>query len=365
MKYYLILLLLLPLSCLAQLKISGKVINSKTLKPVANASVFLSNATVGGKSADNGSYNLTNVRPGQYDLVVTSIGYAAHRQTVMATGHNIVLPDIYLIPEVTQLKEVKIKPNDNWAKYYAIFKKEFLGTSAFAKQCKILNPDVIELDYDKTSEQLSASSSDFIEIENKALGYKIKYLLQGFIKDDKTQELHYEGSALFEEMQGTPAQKAQWIKQRNQIYYGSAMHFFRSANANTLLKEGFKVKKLLRKPNPDYEPGSTGKKSYQYIETLFDNVLTAGEFTKPTQEEGIFSLTYEGFLLHVAYNNKAESTDHASHKQLTIVSLRGVSGLFDNNGVITNPNSVIYEGAWGNSRIAELLPADFEIKAEQ
>jgi len=49
MKYYLILLLLLPLSCLAQLKISGKVINSKTLKPVANASVFLSNATVGGK----------------------------------------------------------------------------------------------------------------------------------------------------------------------------------------------------------------------------------------------------------------------------------------------------------------------------
>ena len=51
LKFYITLLLLLPLSAVAQFTITGKVLDREDKKPVANASVFLSNATNGTASA--------------------------------------------------------------------------------------------------------------------------------------------------------------------------------------------------------------------------------------------------------------------------------------------------------------------------
>ena len=44
----------------------------------------------------------------------------------------------------------------------------------------------------------------------------------------------------------------------------------------------------------------------------------------------------------------------------SIVSFEEQYAFFDNNGIIINPQSVIFEGEWGKSRIAELLPVDYE-----
>jgi hypothetical protein len=49
----------------------------------------------------------------------------------------------------------------------------------------------------------------------------------------------------------------------------------------------------------------------------------------------------------------------------TIVSFDEPYAFFDNNGIVANPHSVIYEGDWGISRVAEMLPIDYEPVVEK
>jgi hypothetical protein len=70
-----LILFLLPFTCFAQYVITGKVLNSADKTSVANASVFLNNAVAGSKTDDKGAFTITNVRSGQYNLVVSSLGY--------------------------------------------------------------------------------------------------------------------------------------------------------------------------------------------------------------------------------------------------------------------------------------------------
>jgi len=171
-------------------KITGRVVNSSDKKPVANASIFLSNSAVGAKTADDGTFKLNNAKPGKYDLVVSFVGFETYRKTITVNDQDIALPDIEIKPQAIILNEVSIKPviDPNRERNYEWFKEEFLGTSELAQECKILNPEILDLDYDEGSKILTASSQDFLEIENDALGYKIKYLLTNFKLDVKRSE---------------------------------------------------------------------------------------------------------------------------------------------------------------------------------
>jgi hypothetical protein len=226
LKTLALLLLLIPGVCLAQIKITGKVINTADQKPIANASVFLNNAIVGDKTADDGTFTLSNVKPGQYTFIVTAIGFETHSVTLMAGAANIVLADISLAPKTIMLQEVNIRPDPNRQRNYADFKRLFLGTSDNAALCKILNHDVVDVDFDTKTMILSATSNDdFIEVENKALGYLIKYKLSKFSYDAKGF-FYYEGLSVFQEMKGSKSQQRKWVKQRQVAYLGSSMHFY-------------------------------------------------------------------------------------------------------------------------------------------
>ncbi|MES2063162.1 MAG: carboxypeptidase-like regulatory domain-containing protein [Bacteroidota bacterium] len=361
-RIFLLLVFLLPLTCLAQITtITGKLTNATDKSAVADASVFLSNATVGNKSANDGAFILRNVKPGQYELVVTVLGYETYRQTVMAGNENLSLPDITLIPKTNELKEVVIKPDPDWERNYDTFKQEFLGSSALAKECKILNPEMVDLEYDYAARTLNGSSYDFLEIENKALGYKVKYLLSKFTKNYKSGVLYFEGSALFEDMKGTPKQRRRWLKNRMIAYEGSSMHFLRSVVGNNTEANGFKVLRLIRKPNPGY----TGFND-KYIQTLVNIPLKTTEYTSITDVKGVFALKFTD-CLYLMYTKKRDaSPDNHVVQSLTmpnylttILSFAGPYALFDSNGVILNLASVNIEGNWGKSRMAEMLPVDY------
>ncbi len=81
------------------------------------------------------------------------------------------LHDITLFPKAIGLNEVKIKSHSNphRAADLEMFKRAFLGTSVRARECTILNPQVLNVDYNDTTSTLTASSDDFVEIENDAL----------------------------------------------------------------------------------------------------------------------------------------------------------------------------------------------------
>jgi len=361
-RYCLVLMLLFPVTCFAQSIITGKVINAANKTPIGHASVFLSNATVGNKTNDDGTFVLTNVRAGQYELVVSIVGYETYSQMVKVNNANITLPAIGLVLKTTELSVVNIRPDPNWERNYANFKREFFGTSDIAAQCKILNSEVLDLEYNANSRKLTASSYDFLIIENKALGYRIKYLLNTFVKDGKANSLYFEGSAFFEHMKGSRSDVRRWEKKRNQAYVGSSMHFLRSVISNSVQENNFRVLRLIRTPNPKYNGFN-----YKYFQTLINKPLIDSDYVKRTDQKGLYAIKYAD-CLYIDYDKKLAKMkgDSASvdlerpAQTATIVSFDAEYALFDNNGVITTPSALMFEGRWGNSRMAEMLPVDFE-----
>jgi len=403
LKILTILIILLPVSCFAQFTISGRVLNQADTKPVPDVSVFLSNATIGDKTAANGTFALQNVRPGKYKLVISIVGFENYSQEVTVNSSNINLADITIFPKTIGLKEVTVKPqtNANRGIYFDRFKDEFFGASDFAKECKVLNPELLDFDYDDATTTLSASSVDFLEIENAALGYRIKYLLTSFSFNITTREIHYEGPVLFTEMQGTPKQEHRWQENRRQAYEGSMMHFLRSALNDRLQEEGFNVLRLAVYANPErpadnlidaklkkfavkktesgYNADSLAywkKKSGlpKTLNKLMPLSLTKGDIITNTGQPGIFALGGSSDGLLVNYNKTRHFAETRSladlnnldyilnkpnNKELTLLSFGSLT-FFDSNGWIINPNSLTIKGALSIHRVAELLPVNYE-----
>jgi len=397
-KFLLILLLFSPFYCLSQNSISGKVLNLTDKNPIADVSVFLSNATVGCKTNSDGSFKLTNVKNGQYTLVVSIIGYETYSETVVMNNGDIALPNIELLSKTIQLNEVKIKPDVNWDRNYAWFKQQFLGSSDYARQCKILNPQMLDLNYDESTQTLTASSYDFLEIENDALGYKLKYLLTDFKWEIKNGYMYYVGTVLFQELDGKPSQHHRWEKNRVNTYTGSSMHFLRSILSEQLTEQGFGVHQLTRTPNIKRPADSVIKfniakykklssKDSKWTDSMFywvdiaqtpkineklmDQTLVVNEIVKLTNRKGIYALNCDHDCLYITYTKKQSHpanisiTGNLIRDKATILSFNTPNAFFDSNGCFLDPRSLSISGAWGNKRMADLLPVDYETPQTQ
>lgn len=388
---FLLLLFLIPASLLAQNELTGKVVSLADKVPVAKASVFLSNSSVGSETQNNGWFKLTNVKNGQYDLVVSCIGYETYHQKLSVYNGNINLPDIELQLRLNLLNEVKIvgaqkkikvKDDPNRKRYIRMFTAAFFGNTKNAAECKLLNPELLDFNFEESTDKLHATSRDFLIVENKALGYRIKYLLESFLIDPGAHIMYYTGSSIFEPMDSTAAQQKIWKAKRIKAYLGSEMHFLRACITNQLPEEGFTVRKVVRTPIEGIAADSTiyanikrygvspsfsaelhywteQAKLAKYDQQLFARHLRSYEFIKKTDEKGIYAIGYLDCLM-ISYGNPRGSSLHDN----TIMIFREPCAYFDGNGIIVNPQSNWVEGYWGTKRVAELLPVDYELPKE-
>jgi len=169
-----------PFIALAQNgSISGIIVNAETKKPLPRASVFLSNSASGTATNEEGKYLLSGIRPGEYTLVVSILGYEQYSKSVLV-GREPIKLDIELATKPLMLREVVIQSSADWKRNFEAFKKEFIGMDENAKYCEITNPRILNITYNPTKQILHAESDDFVIVENKALGYKVKYLLNDF-----------------------------------------------------------------------------------------------------------------------------------------------------------------------------------------
>jgi hypothetical protein len=341
---------MLPLAAIGQYHITGRVVDAATNQPVADASVFLSNASAGAKSNADGTFSMVNVRGGQYVMVISIIGYATYQQNIVV-NKDLVLGDLLIKAQSIVLKEVRIGPDKHWAEHFEIFKREFLGSTDNANECTILNPHVVEFDFDSETRELTATADGFLEIENKALGYKIKYMLSAFTFNAKQHSIYFAGSAFFEDLKGSKRQVKAWQKNRQITYLGSDMNFLRAVIANNVKEQGFKVLRLIRTPNPDYHGGPDNK----YHETLVTKPLDVNQYMQLTDIKDQYALNFKD-CLYVVYNDSSLSGS-------TITILKNYA-YFDNNGIFLNPEDMVLEGNWGASRLADMLPVDYESAVE-
>ncbi len=242
-RFLLVLFLLLPGLALAQGRLLGVVQDSATHQPLAFASVFLANTTIGTTTTEQGTFELPHVPAGSYSLVASYVGYRLAKQSVVVGGapRQVVLR----LAPATQLGEVVVRPRPNRASDYQKFKDLFIGRTTFSAQCRILNPQDILVDYDAQTDKLTASALKYIAIENNALGYRLNYHGLRFSSSFAQQVVTFYGQPVFEEMTPrTKAQQQRWAANRLAAYHGSLAHFLRSVYDNRVVAEGFRAQRL-------------------------------------------------------------------------------------------------------------------------
>jgi len=386
--WLIILVIFFPAALYAQTgSITGAVINESTKSPVPRASVFLSNSSIGTATAEDGTFALRGIRQGQYLLVVTVLGYETYSKTVLVGNEPIKL-DITLAPKALMLREVVISSAADWKRNYAAFKKEFIGTDENAKNCEIINPHILNLTYNPTKQILHADADEFLIVENKSLGYRVKYLLNDFKIDKISNIISRQGQQVFEDLPGSEAQKKKWRQKRDEAYYGSAMHFYRSLYTGKMTQDGFVIYDFKREPNPERPKEdvirrkikiftdqrrndslrfwySMANLSRYYKEKLDRHPLQESEILLRTQQQGIYAIHFPDYL-YVVYTKRRDETYNKDlyrpldmpNYEVSVITLQSPYALFDMNGIVVE-NAPLYEGTWANARISDLLPVDY------
>jgi len=248
-------LLLFCIPVLAQQNIQGVVVNASTGIPIPGASVFISNTSKGATTNANGEFLLTNVPIGKHNLVISNIGY----ETNVFPFSEAKLPlriKVELTMKVKELENVVVEHSieEGWDKWGKTFMDYFVGTTANAADCSIKNEKAIKFRYFKRSNRVKAYADEPIILENKALGYIVKYQLEEFEVNFTEETFVFLGYTLFEKMQSTNKTRlAYWRKNRKAAYRGSILDFMRSLYNNKLEQNGFEVLRAKRVPNVEKE----------------------------------------------------------------------------------------------------------------
>jgi TonB-dependent SusC/RagA subfamily outer membrane receptor len=227
--------------------VKGRITQADTKEPVPFANVFINNTTLGTTSDEQGYYTLPGVPLGNAELIVSYVGFTPYKRTIRTESISTLTLDISLSPVEQVLGEVQVqaKQDKTWQRIYRRFERNILGETVNAPLCKILNPWV--LDFNETETTLTATATQPLEIENRALGYKLIYYLKQF-ELSKTGAL-YLGETKFEELKAENTREEQrWKKNRRDAYMGSIRHFFKSLMDNTWEEEGFLAYKVERDP---------------------------------------------------------------------------------------------------------------------
>lgn len=393
-------LLLIQFTAFSQgsFSISGVVRDDKETIP--GAAIYLSGTKISTITNNEGKFSITKLPPGNYDLLIQVVGYLPYAGNIIITDKNIAITALLKANTVT-LNEVVIKPDPNRLMYINMFKEYFIGRTPNAQQCKILNTEVLTTHYDKPSRTLTVSSNEFLIIENKALGYRIKYLLQNFEYDYKTRIVYFAGFPFFEEMKGSTSKTNRWNKKRNIAYYGSNQHFFKSLYRGTTEKEGFAIHKLASISNKNRLPDSmisanikrltAGTNAIHMLTFNKDDSLNfwLKERSKPktmmvlnrakvltdtltkTYNQNIKAINFsdELFVMYTkeketeAYSNSGFSINRSpdmGNYQVSLISLLEPPLYFYKNGSIANTRSFLFKGFWAYEKMADTVPIEFE-----
>lgn len=264
------LLVFINISAYAQLK--GIVTDKATSQPVAWASVYINNSTYGCKADGQGRFELVNFPVPPYRIMISSVGYKTASFDITSQQSDVI--NIVLVPKTQDLNEVVVlsPEKDGWAKYGADFTKDFIGYSAFAKECEILNKEVIEFRDDRANHTLIASAQEPLKIRNKATGYLITYWLDNYEKDYLAHKLFFRGYAQFEALQSKKKKRNErWQNNRLSAYHGSIQHFMRAVYNNTVYEDRFEIRVLKRVTSHEYGRYVPIKKDT--LNTLSDSII--------------------------------------------------------------------------------------------
>ncbi|MBD2724061.1 carboxypeptidase-like regulatory domain-containing protein [Hymenobacter armeniacus] len=389
--------LLTSFAAQAQGKLTGVVRDSATNEPLSFASVFLANTTLGVTTTEQGTFVFPKVPAGTYDVVGSYVGYRLAKQSV-TIGREPQEVTLKLGATGNQLGEVVVKPAANKPEEYAKFSKLFLGGSTFSAQCRISNPDDVLVLYDDSTKELTAHAKEFVQIDNEALGYRLKYYGLQFSSNDDDRSVFYYGQPVFEELKPKDErQRKLWAANRLTAYKGSFMHFLRSVYNDRLKAEGFYTQQIRVFDNPRYvraeeqrtalmaaKPNgpytAAEQDSLDQWDTLAPVLATLNQQPLPIDSirrvspggkrtflrfNGELQVAYFGETPDPLYKRPMSPLGYpkpafpSGPRQVSRLKLQGREAQFQANGTLLNPLDVFNGEYWGFEKIGEFLPVDY------
>ena len=405
MKFYspvFICFILFSLQGFSQRTIKGNIVNGTTGEPVPGCSVFINSTSLGTTADKSGYFELNNVPPGRYELIFSSIGYET--KVVNFTSDQLPLNlRAELKIKVKELETVTVEPwvEEGWDKWGKLFMDNFIGSTSNASQCRIRNEDAIHFRFYKKSNRVIAYSDEPLIIENRALGYNIRYQLEQFEINFKSGSTVFAGYPFFEEInRNRKGLQRRWKAAREKAFNGSIKHFIRSLYNDSLEQNGYEVRRLKRLPNYEKERVRAVYRSAMIIRDTIDNrlisrrnlpkdsipyyesVLRQKDYTEIfgssllkadsliISSEGQYKLLYFNDWLFVTYKMELEDDEylHFSRENRKPVYQRSYIWLVNDEPVAMDMTGGYYPPlnlysmaywAW-SEKIAELLPSDYQ-----
>jgi len=338
--------------------ISGTVINKETNLPLQGASVFAQNTTIGTATNAEGKFSL-QLPAGGYDLVVTFTGFNTESRRITSSDIENRTIQFELKPREKEMEAVAIvstsEVKDGWQKYGSFFTDHFIGRTANSTSCTIKNPETLKFYYSKKRNRLKVMATEPLQIENKALGYNIKYTLDSFTHNYDTQVSLYTGYPLFEEMTASNnEQKNAWELARSKAYKGSILHFMRSIYKKTLKEEGFEIQFLITYKDRESEKDTAFKLKNVYAALNYlkdDSTQTVS--VKPNQAKIGILYTKEKPAAGYIKEYNPESKEF----QFSILNFTaGESIVIEQNGYYFEQNDIAISEYWVWDKVADQLP---------
>ena len=336
--------------------ISGSVVNNTTGLPMPLTSVFAQNTTIGTVTDSDGKFTI-NLPAGGFDLVFSFTGYKTETRRVSAAEANEKL-EIKLQEKEKELETVSVVSTNEvmngMEKYGSFFKEEFIGKTENAKNCTIENPEVLHFFFSKRKNRLKITATEQLIIKNNALGYVLKYALDSFTHEYKTEVSTFTGFPFYENLPGDSTQTENWKQARDLAYKGSTLHFMRSLYNKTLKEEKFDVQFIVN---------VLGKEEAIKLTDIYTSI----DYSKDDSTQTVEILPNQpnvGVLYMAAKPNAtylSENKNEPKNFRFSILAFKPSETLvIEQNGYCYDQNDIAISGYWSWEKIADQLPYDYK-----
>lgn len=357
-KYYLLstflFISIVGLSQKSYWTISGSIIAAKKVQ-AQSAKVFVNNTSIGTSTNENGSFQL-NI-PNNFSQIDLVILYVGNKEIKRKINYS---PEIQVFK--FQLEESNLSnsvmsspiPDKHWREKWRIFENALLGDSKFARNCEILNPEVIKLEFDKDNKVITTASKPII-IRNNALGYEILYNIDKMVCVGTSS--YFSGTKFFKKIETNRVSiKGKWENNRRRIFSESFRNFLIALSINQLEENDFEIYKMA-------DAKSVFNRQTTLANAIKDSVLAKtdpNEICKYDNDSESFVIQSENPLLVFVRNSFHQKPLFADfpYKYSEIILPKGYAE-FTEDGILIRPNDIIKKANKGLEGFATMLPDDY------
>lgn len=341
--------------------ICGHITDRQTGEPIFNVNIFLENTTRGTISGIDGRFCLENIPVGSYNLIVRHIGYELISEPVLFFTAEHLTKDFHMEPRLFEgeIVQVTARVPKQWNKNLKKFTKQFIGNSKYARDCKLLNPEVLDFKKDRDRQLFFASTDSLLHVENRVLGFRAFIVLKVFEWNERESQLTWSFSARFEEMKArSKREERTWRTNRRANYEGSFKHFIASLARHRLEEEKYYIyhtgsPKIRANAATDMVSSDADTYVRQMVVTPFGRSRQIKNYRfeiLSADRSGLQQFSFDNLLnvIHIK-NGRKDSWMRLLESRV----------LIDTLGNCYTSLPIRKWGYWSEARIADLLPFDY------